>query len=99
MADDRDNPGFRFPPPLLYLLPLVLGIRLDRRLHVPFLPHQAARFLWWPLVGGGVALIGWFFQTMRAAGTTTRTDKPVSKLVQDGPLVYTRNPPSTSPWR
>jgi hypothetical protein len=29
MADIRDNPGIRVPPPLIYLLPLVLGLRLD----------------------------------------------------------------------
>ena len=36
MADeDRDNPGFLLPPPLTYLLPLVFGLLLDRRIHVP----------------------------------------------------------------
>ena len=36
MADeDRDNPGFLLPPPLTYLLPLVFGLLLDSRIHVP----------------------------------------------------------------
>jgi hypothetical protein len=77
MADNRDNPGIRVPPPLIYLLPLVLGLRLDSRWHVPFLPSRAARVVWWPLVRGGALLSGWFFRTMRNAEAPVHTDKPV----------------------
>ena len=92
MADDQDNPGIRVPPPLIYLLALLLGLVLDRRLHVPFLSHGVARVLGWPLVGGGLALVVWFARTMQGADTTLRTDKPVSSLVQNGPFRYSRNP-------
>jgi protein-S-isoprenylcysteine O-methyltransferase Ste14 len=92
MADDQDNPGIRVPPPLIYLLALLLGLLLNRRLHLPFLPRGMARVLGWPLVGGGIALAAWFARTMRGADTTLRTDKPVSSLVQDGPFRYSRNP-------
>jgi hypothetical protein len=34
MADNQDNPGIRVPPPLIYLLPLILGLVLDRRAHL-----------------------------------------------------------------
>src|SRR3954452_18132506 len=80
------------PPPLTYLLTLLLGMVLDRRFHVPFLPHGVARVLGWPLVGGGMALATWFIRTMRGADTTLDVDKPVSSLVQDGPFRYSRNP-------
>src|SRR5215216_6074096 len=92
MADDQDNPGIRVPPPLVYLLALLLGLLLNRRLHVPFLSRGAARVLGWPLVGSGMALAAWFARTLHAADTTLRTDKPVSSLVQDGPFRYSRNP-------
>ena len=36
--DEPDNPGIKVPPPLIYLLPLLLGLILDRKAHVPFLP-------------------------------------------------------------
>ncbi len=39
-----------------------------------------------------MALATWFVRTMRAAGTTLDVDKPVSRLVQDGPFRYSRNP-------
>jgi protein-S-isoprenylcysteine O-methyltransferase Ste14 len=92
MADDQDNPGGRVPPPLTYLLTLLLGLLLNRRFHVPFLPHGVTRVLGWPLVGGGLALATWFARTMRGADTTLRIDKPVSSLVQNGPFRYSRNP-------
>ena len=93
MADDgQDNPGIWVPPPLVYLLGLLLGLLLDRRVHIPFVPRGVARVLGWPLVGGGMALATWFARTMRGAETTLRTDKPVSRVVQDGPFRYSRNP-------
>jgi protein-S-isoprenylcysteine O-methyltransferase Ste14 len=90
--DERDNPGIRVPPPLIYVLPLASGLLLDRRVHAPFLPRGVARGLGWPLVGAGVLLGGWFRQTMRSADAPVRTDKPVPRLIQDGPFRYTRNP-------
>ena len=92
MSDKQDNPGGRIPPPLTYLLTLLLGLVLDRRLHVPFLPHGVARVPGWPLVGGRMTLCTWFIRTMRAADTTLDVNKPVARLVQDGPFGYSRNP-------
>jgi protein-S-isoprenylcysteine O-methyltransferase Ste14 len=92
MADEQDNPGIRVPPPLIYLLPLVLGLLLDRRAHVPFLPRGVGRLLGWPLIGGGALLAGWFRRTMSEADAPIRTDKPVPRLTTEGPFRYTRNP-------
>ncbi len=52
MTDDQDNPGIRVPSPLIYLLPLLLGLLLDRRSHLPFLPRSLERLIGWPLIGG-----------------------------------------------
>jgi protein-S-isoprenylcysteine O-methyltransferase Ste14 len=90
--DGQDNPGIRVPPPLIYLLPLVLGLVLDRRAHVPFLPRGATRVLGWTLIGGGLALNGWFLRTIREADVPIRTDKPVPRLSIEGPFRYSRNP-------
>jgi protein-S-isoprenylcysteine O-methyltransferase Ste14 len=95
MADYRngqDHPGIRVPPPLIYLLPLVLGLLLDGKAHVPFLPRKSARVLGWPLLGGGMLLSRWFLKTMHAADAPVRTDKPVPRLTTEGPFRYTRNP-------
>jgi protein-S-isoprenylcysteine O-methyltransferase Ste14 len=92
MADEQDNPGIRVPPPPIYLLALLLGLLLDRRAHIPFLPRGVAHVLGWPLVGGGMAFAAWFVRTMRGADTTIRIDKPVSSLVQDGPSATAATP-------
>ena len=54
---EPDNPGIKVPPPLIYLLPLLLGLILDRKAHLPFLPSGVVRIVGWPLIGCG-ALIG-----------------------------------------
>jgi protein-S-isoprenylcysteine O-methyltransferase Ste14 len=90
--DEPDKPGIRLPPPPIYLLALLLGLVLDRKAHVPFLPRGVARVLGWALVGGAMALAVWFARTMRRADTTMHLNKPVARLVQDGPFRYSRNP-------
>jgi protein-S-isoprenylcysteine O-methyltransferase Ste14 len=92
MTDDPDNPGINVPPPLIYLLPLVLGVLLDRRRPVSFLPRGAARGLGWSLLVGEVALNGWFLRTIRKTDVPIRTDKPVPRLTTEGPFRYSRNP-------
>jgi protein-S-isoprenylcysteine O-methyltransferase Ste14 len=92
MADNQDNPGIRVPPPLIYLVPLVAGLVLDRRLHLPFLPRGVARGLGWSLLGGVVTLNAWFLKTIRKADVPIRTDKPVPRLTTEGPFRYSRNP-------
>ena len=92
MADNQDNPGIRVPPPMIYLLPLILGLLLDRKPHVHLLPRPAARGLGLSLLGGGALLSRWFLATMRTADAPVRTDKPVPKLTTEGPFRYTRNP-------
>ena len=92
MADNQDNPGIRVPPPLIYVVPLILGLLLNRRAPIPFLPRSAARGLGWPLVGGAVLLNTWFLRTIRDAEVPIRTDKPVPRLTTEGPFRYSRNP-------
>ena len=92
MTDNQDNPGINLPPPLIYVVPLILGLLIDRTVRLPFVPRSAARGLGWPLLGGGVVLNGWFLKTMRDAEAPIRTDKPVPRLTTTGPFRYTRNP-------
>ena len=92
MTDERDNAGVVAPPPLIYAGPLLLGLLLNRKSGVPFLPRAVARFLGWSLLGGGVLLMGWFLRTMRRADTPVDPREPVSRLVTTGPFRYTRNP-------
>jgi protein-S-isoprenylcysteine O-methyltransferase Ste14 len=92
MSDERDNPGINVPPPLIYVVPLALGLLLDRRAHLPFLPRGVSRGLGCSLLGGGVVLNVWFLKTIRNAEVPIRTDRPVPRLTTEGPFRYTRNP-------
>ena len=93
MTDDhRDIAGVVAPPPLIYLGALVLGLLLDKRLPIPFLPRGVARAIGWPLLVGGASLMRWFYFTMRRAGTPIDPREPVSNLATDGPFRYTRKP-------
>ncbi len=93
MTDNHDNPGINVPPPLIYVVPLILGLLLDRRAHIPFLPRSAALSLGWPLIGGWVVLSKWSLQTIGDAEVPIRTDKPVPRLITtEGPFRYSRNP-------
>jgi protein-S-isoprenylcysteine O-methyltransferase Ste14 len=92
MTDERDNPGINVPPPLIYVAPLILGLVLDRRRHLPFLPRGMARGLGLALLGAGAVLNAWFLRTIREADVPIRTDKPVPRLTTEGPFRYSRNP-------
>lgn len=90
--DERDNAGVAAPPPLIYLALLGLGLLLNKRFPVSFLPRRIARILGWPFLGGGVLLLGWFEWAMRHADTPANPYKPVTHVVTEGPFRYTRNP-------
>ena len=91
-SDEQDKAGVVAPPPLIYLGPLVLGLLLNRRLPITFLPRRIARSVGWLLLSGGVLLISWFERAMQHAGTPTSPYKPVSHMVTEGPFHYSRNP-------
>jgi len=91
-SDEQDKAGVIAPPPLIYLGSLVFGLLLNRRFPVTFLPRKRTRNLGWPLLSGGVLIMGWFEWAMRHAGTPANPYKPVSHVVTQGPFRYTRNP-------
>jgi protein-S-isoprenylcysteine O-methyltransferase Ste14 len=91
-SDEQDKAGVIAPPPLIYLGSLVFGLLLNRRFPVTLLPRKMVRNFGWPLLGGGVLLMGWFEWAMRHAGTPANPYKPVSHVVTQGPFRYTRNP-------
>jgi protein-S-isoprenylcysteine O-methyltransferase Ste14 len=90
--DEHDKAGVVAPPPLIYLVTLVLGLLLGRRFPIRFLPGKMARGLGMPLLGGGVLLLGWFEWTMRQADTPASPYRPVEHIATEGPFRYSRNP-------
>jgi protein-S-isoprenylcysteine O-methyltransferase Ste14 len=79
-------------PPAYFLVPLAVGLLLQRIHPFRLLPRPLARLLGVPLLAGGLALAGWAFATMLRAKTSPDPHQPVRALVTDGPFRLTRNP-------
>ena len=92
MATRSDSPGVWFPPPLLYLLALVIGVQLDRRWPLPIaagaLPAIAGAFL--AIAGIGLAFVS--IGRFRRSATSIVPIRSADALVLSGPYDYTRNP-------
>jgi Ca2+/Na+ antiporter len=71
MTDGQDNLGTTVPPPLIYLLPLVLGLLLDRRRHIPFLPSGARAWVGAPGRRGDAEWVVPTYDTKNRLGLST----------------------------
>jgi protein-S-isoprenylcysteine O-methyltransferase Ste14 len=91
----RDNPGVIAPPPLIYAIPLLLGLLLHVLFPVHlirYLPRLMRGFLGGSLVGFALTLITIAFRTMKRANTNVNPTQPTTTLVVEGPFQITRNP-------
>jgi protein-S-isoprenylcysteine O-methyltransferase Ste14 len=89
--DEQEKPGIRVPRPRSTYLPYSWGC-FSTEGCASLSCRAGWRLLGWPLVGGGMTLAAWFARTMRRADTTMHINMPVSRVVQDGPFRFTRNP-------
>jgi protein-S-isoprenylcysteine O-methyltransferase Ste14 len=87
-----DNPGVRIPPPLIYLLFILLGVALDQLVQVRITSNGAIPRLGGALVMLALLIMGWSLLQFRKAKTTVRPDKPASALITTGPFRFSRNP-------
>jgi protein-S-isoprenylcysteine O-methyltransferase Ste14 len=92
MAEARDNSGVRFPPPVVYVVGLVIGYLLERKHPLASLPRNFS-------IAGGVVLIVAGLLVARSAALTMWKAKtsmipfrPTTAIVSDGVYRFTRNP-------
>src|SRR5260370_1672075 len=93
--ETRDNPGVIAPPPLIYAVPLAVGLLLHARFPVRplrFMPRVVRVVLGSSLVGLAVAVIASAFRKMVRAHTNVNPTQPTTALVVEGPFKFTRNP-------
>ena len=88
----KDTAGVIAPPPLIYLLALVIGLILRALAPTPFLPHGVGYVLGAVLIVIAVWLLFWGVRVMRGAGTSEKTSVPTTALVTTGPFQFSRNP-------
>jgi len=91
MPSGGRGPHVIAPPPLLFAGPWLGGVVLDVLLPLPSLP-SGLRLAGAPVLAAGAALVGWFFTTMRRAGTPVDPREAPTALVTVGPFRLTRNP-------
>jgi protein-S-isoprenylcysteine O-methyltransferase Ste14 len=94
MMDEQTeyNAGVTIPPPLIYVVPLLLGLIIQKFRHVSILPKRLARPLGAVFLLAGLATNIWGVRTMRGAGTSLNPTQPAKHLVTSGPFQFSRNP-------
>ncbi len=89
---DKDNPGVIAIPPLIYLVPLLIGLALDYFWPVALLPDRAQYMVGFLLIAASIVLIALTVPLFRRAGTPFKVRKPATALVTSGVFRFSRNP-------
>ena len=83
---------YRFPPPVLFMVPAVVGWAVGRMAPLGFLPRGVPLATGIALIIGAGVLVAAAAAFMRRAGTSPEPWHPTSALVTEGPFRFSRNP-------
>lgn len=92
MAENPDNSGVRFPPPLVYVVGLLAGWLLERNYPLASLPRNLSIAAGIVLCVAGFVVIWSAARTMSKAQTSFNPFRPTTAIVSDGVYQLTRNP-------
>jgi protein-S-isoprenylcysteine O-methyltransferase Ste14 len=91
--EERGGAEVRIPPPIFYLVAVILGVALDWLWPLRFAPGSSLRIaLGVAAVCGGVAILLGAFTVFRRMGQHPDPRKPTPTIGRDGPYRFTRNP-------
>jgi protein-S-isoprenylcysteine O-methyltransferase Ste14 len=89
----KDAPQIAIPaPPLIYLIPLAIGISIDWFFPAPLMPGRIQYFIAIALALPGAMAMPLVLSEFRRARTHFDPRKPATSIVADGPYRYSRNP-------
>jgi protein-S-isoprenylcysteine O-methyltransferase Ste14 len=91
-ASKPDSAGVKFPPPLIYLAGLIIGLLASEWLPDVPVPVAISRALGGLLLGLGIVLAFSALYAFRRVSTAIRPDRPATTLANFGPYRFTRNP-------
>jgi protein-S-isoprenylcysteine O-methyltransferase Ste14 len=88
------NAGVNFPPPLIYLIALVIGYGMNKWIPLWLVvPEPRWMFrLGLALIAAGLVFAVWGIVTFKRHNTAIVPNRPASKVVTAGPYGITRNP-------
>lgn len=86
-----ETSGVPFPPPLIHLAAIGVGLVAERLAPGPALP-DSARWLGAVVFLGALALFALAARELRRARTPIRVERPSTSLVSGGPYRRSRNP-------
>ncbi len=93
-VENQDHPGVLAPPPLIFTIPLLVGLLIDWRLSIVSIsvavPVRVPIGAVFGLLGGTIGL--WGVRTMRRARTSPSPRMAPRALVTSGPFAFSRNP-------
>ena len=92
MSERPDSPGVRVPPPVFYVLAVLVGYLLNRRWPLRISGGVSIQALAWLLVGVWLALTVGSIGNFRRSRTSIVPIRPATTLVIAGPYRFTRNP-------
>jgi len=92
MNTEPDNPKVRFPPPLIFLLFLLVGFGIIHYYPLPLLEGDLRWVLFFTFLGMAVFIGGYSIWLFKKSKTEVLPWKPASALVIKGPYKFTRNP-------
>ena len=87
-----NHAGVWIPPPLLYVVPLLLARLLQTVIPLPFLPPRIVQLPAGLLLASGITFCVWSIGLFRRLKTSLVPVKPTTALVLRGPYRLTRNP-------
>jgi protein-S-isoprenylcysteine O-methyltransferase Ste14 len=88
-----DTAGVIAPPPVIFLITLIVGLIAQMLRPVPFLTHSiTARIVGGGLAVSGLALSAWVMRLFGRAGTPVTPSSGTRRLVVVGPYRFSRNP-------
>jgi protein-S-isoprenylcysteine O-methyltransferase Ste14 len=87
-----DNPGVIAPPPLIYGVPLAVGLYMNRTDPFPIMPAQYAQWTGGALIAVAAVLGVSAFAQFWRKHTPVMPYRPTTAIIESGPFRFTRNP-------
>lgn len=92
MQDDKKGAAVKFPPPLVYLLSMLLTFGAHRLYPLGIGSHQPVRIVGIALMVAGLGVLLWISLLFRRAQTSIEPWRPTRTIITSGIYAWSRNP-------